>query len=96
MSLPYLLSQTDSLDVCFFQEREKAERAAAKVENILGMREERQRAKDRISIYHDERRAQELKARDMVRARMIDRIERRELNRLNFLDKQQEHKVGVG
>ena len=34
-----------------------------------------------------------LRARDMDRARIIDRLEKRELQRLNFLDKQQEHKV---
>ncbi|XP_005095281.1 uncharacterized protein LOC101845313 [Aplysia californica] len=76
-----------------YREREKAEKAAARMENILGMREERQRAKDRINMYHDERRAQVLKTRDMDRARVIDRMEKHELNRLNFLDKQQEHKV---
>ncbi|KAK3763159.1 hypothetical protein RRG08_035841 [Elysia crispata] len=76
-----------------YKDREKAEKMAAKMENILGMREERQRAKDRISLYHDERRAQVLRARDMDRARIIDRLEKRELQRLNFLDKQQEHKV---
>ncbi|GFO39888.1 leucine-rich repeat and iq domain-containing protein 3 [Plakobranchus ocellatus] len=76
-----------------YKDREKAEKMAAKMENILGMREERQRAKDRISLYHDERRAQVLRARDMDRARIIDRLEKRELQRLNFLDKQQEYKV---
>lgn len=76
-----------------YKDREQAEKMAAKMENILGMREERQRAKDRISLYHDERRAQVLRARDMDRARIIDRLEKRELQRLNFLDKQQEHKV---
>lgn len=75
------------------QEREKAEKAAAKMENILGMREERQRARDRINIYHEERKAQVLKTRALDRARTLDCMEKKELQRLNFLDKRQEQKV---
>ncbi|XP_059143516.1 uncharacterized protein LOC131930870 [Physella acuta] len=76
-----------------YKEREKSERAAARMENILGLREERLRAKDRISMYHDQRRAQILKARELEKSQLLELLEKKELQRLNFMDKQQERKV---
>ncbi|CAL1544608.1 unnamed protein product [Lymnaea stagnalis] len=76
-----------------YKQREKAEKSAAKIENNLGMREERLRARDRIYMYHEQRRAQILKSRDIERSQIVEQLEKRELQRLNSLDKQQECKV---
>lgn len=75
-----------------YRDREKAEKATAKMEYIMAMREERQRAKERIQLYQDEKRNQAMRKRDQDRARILDQMEKRELMRLNYLDKQQEMK----
>ncbi|XP_046360900.2 uncharacterized protein LOC124138349 [Haliotis rufescens] len=75
-----------------YKDREKAEKAAAKMEYILNMREERMRARDRINMYHEEKRNQALKKRDRDRVRMLDSLERHELQRLNYLDRRMEVK----
>ena len=75
-----------------YRDREKAEKTTAKMEYILAMREERQHAKERIQLYHDEKRNQAMRKRDQDRARILDQMEKRELMRLNYLDKQQELK----
>ena len=75
-----------------YRDREKAEKATAKMEYIMAMREERQRAKERIHLYQDEKRNQVIRKRDQDRARILDQMEKRELMRLNYLDKQQEIK----
>ncbi|KAK0063567.1 leucine-rich repeat and IQ domain-containing protein 3 [Biomphalaria pfeifferi] len=76
-----------------YNEREKAEKAAAKIENILGLREERLRSQDRVNMYREQRRLQVLKARDLERSLIMEQIEKHELEKINFLDKQQERKV---
>ena len=75
-----------------YNDREKAERKAAKMEYILSMREERDRAKERIRMYHDEKRTNALKDRDMERARTLENLERREMLRLNYIDRRHEVK----
>ena len=75
-----------------YKDREKAERTASKMEHILTMREERDRAKERIKIYHDEKRTIALKQRDVERTKMLELLERREMLRLNYLDKRHELK----
>ncbi|KAL8596772.1 hypothetical protein ACOMHN_053868 [Nucella lapillus] len=75
-----------------YREREKAEKTTARMEYILAMREERQRAKERILLYQDEKRNQAIRKRDQDRALILDQMEKRELMRLNYLDKRQELK----
>ncbi|XP_076436491.1 uncharacterized protein LOC143276007 isoform X3 [Babylonia areolata] len=75
-----------------YRDREKAEKATAKMEYIMAMREERQRAKERIHLYQDEKRNQAIRKRDQDRARILDQMEKRELMRLNYLDRRQELK----
>ncbi|KAH9500747.1 hypothetical protein Btru_076384, partial [Bulinus truncatus] len=76
-----------------YNEREKAEKAAAKIENVLGLREERLRSQDRVNLYREQRRLQVLKARDLERSQIIEQLEKHERSKINFLDKQQERKV---
>ncbi|KAK7095264.1 leucine-rich repeat and IQ domain-containing protein 3-like isoform X2 [Littorina saxatilis] len=78
-----------------YRDREKAEKATAKMEYIMAMREERQRAKERIYMYQDEKRNQAIRKSDQDRARILDQMEKRELLRLKYLDKQQELKSRV-
>ena len=73
-----------------YKDREKAERTANKMEHILSMREERDRAKERIKMYHDEKRSSALKERDLERARTIENLEKREMMRLQYLDRRHE------
>ncbi|KAK7504361.1 hypothetical protein BaRGS_00004227 [Batillaria attramentaria] len=75
-----------------YKDREKAEKATARMEYILAMRDERQRAKERIHMYHDEKRNQAIRRRDQDRARILDQMEKQELKRLNYLDRQHESK----
>jgi hypothetical protein len=76
-----------------YQDREKAERAAAKMEHILNLRDERDRAKERIRLFQDEKRNQALKKRDQEKARMLDALEQREMKRLSYLDRKQDFKA---
>lgn len=75
-----------------YKDREKAERTASKMEHILNMRDERERAKERIKMYHDEKRTSALKQRDLERAKTLEQLERREMHRLNYLDRRHELK----
>lgn len=75
-----------------YKEREKAEKTMAKMEHILTLRSQRLRAKERIQMYHDEKRNFALQKRDQDRARFLEQLEKQELKRLNYLDKQQEVK----
>ncbi|KAH3791615.1 uncharacterized protein LOC127838746 isoform X2 [Dreissena polymorpha] len=75
-----------------YKDREKAEKTAMKMEHILSMRDERDRAKERIRLYHDEKRSNALKQRDMERAKTLEQLEKREMLRLNYLDKRHELK----
>lgn len=75
-----------------YKDREKAEKTASKMEYILSMREERDRAKERIKMYHDEKRTNALKQRDLERAKTLESLERREMMRLNYLDRRHEVK----
>ena len=75
-----------------YKDREKAEKTATKMEHILNMREERDRAKERIKMYHDEKRTGALKQRDLERARTLESLEKREMMRLQYLDRRHEVK----
>ena len=75
-----------------YKDREKAEKTASKMEHILSMRDERDRAKERIKIYHEEKRSNALKQRDAERAKTLEQLEKREMLRLNYLDKRHEIK----
>ncbi|XP_052788033.1 uncharacterized protein LOC128222969 [Mya arenaria] len=75
-----------------YKDREKAEKTASKMEHILSMRDERDRAKERIKLYHDEKRSNALKQRDLERAKTLEHLEKREMQRLNYLDKRHEIK----
>lgn len=76
-----------------YKDREKAEQAAAKMEHILNLRDERDRAKERIRLFQDEKRNQALKKRDQEKARMLDALEQREMKRLSYLDRRQDFKA---
>ncbi|KAK3594593.1 hypothetical protein CHS0354_000386 [Potamilus streckersoni] len=73
-----------------YKDREKAERTAAKMEYIMNLREERDRAKERIKLFNEEKRNHTLKQRDISRAKMLDALEKREMQRLNYFDRKQE------
>lgn len=75
-----------------YKDREKAEKTASKMEHILSMRDERDRAKERIKLYHDEKRSSAIKQREMERARTLEQLEKREMMRLNYLDRRHELK----
>ena len=75
-----------------YKDREKAEKTASKMEHMLSMRDERDRAKERIKLYHDEKRSTALKNRDMERAKTLEQLEKREMMRLNYLDRRHELK----
>ncbi|KAK3088682.1 hypothetical protein FSP39_022332 [Pinctada imbricata] len=76
-----------------YKDREKAERTAAKMEHILNLRDERDRAKERIRLFQDEKRKQALKRRDQERARMLEALEKREMKRIGYLDRRADIKV---
>lgn len=76
-----------------YRDREKAERSAAKMENILNLRDEKDRAKERIRLFNEEKRNQALRKRDQERAQMLEALERREMKRLSYLDKRHDLKA---
>lgn len=76
-----------------YRDREKAERSAAKMENILNLRDEKDRAKERIRLFNEEKRNQALRRRDQERAQMLEALERREMKRLSYLDKKHDLKA---
>ncbi|XP_064650093.1 uncharacterized protein LOC135501748 [Lineus longissimus] len=73
-----------------YKDREKAERTNGKIEKILNLRDEREAAKHRIKVFHEERRNNILIDRQKERANTLEVLERRELQQLNYLDKNQE------
>lgn len=70
-----------------YRDREKAEQTASKMEHILNMRDERDRAKERIRIHNDEKRNQALRKRDQERAQMLQELEKKEMRRIHYLEK---------
>lgn len=76
-----------------YRDREKAERSAAKMENILNLRDEKDRAKERIRLFNEEKRNQALRRRDQERAQMLEALERREMKRLSYLDRKHDLKA---
>jgi hypothetical protein len=55
------------------------------MENILNLRDEKDRAKERIRLFNEEKRNQALRKRDQERAQMLEALERREMKRLSIL-----------
>ncbi|CAC5373033.1 Leucine-rich repeat and IQ domain-containing protein 3 [Mytilus coruscus] len=76
-----------------YRDREKAERSAARIENILKLHDEKDRAKERIRLFNEEKRNQALRKRDQERANMLEALERREIRRLSYLDKRHDIKA---
>lgn len=76
-----------------YRDREKAERSAARIENILKLHDEKDRAKERIRLFNEEKRNQALRKRDQERANMLEALERREMRRLSYLDKRHDIKA---
>ncbi|XP_023931226.1 uncharacterized protein LOC112041805 [Lingula anatina] len=75
-----------------YKDRERAEKMALKMENILSMRETKEHAKERVRMYHEEKRANALKQREKDHMKMIELMERRELQYLNYIDKTHERR----
>lgn len=75
-----------------YKDRDKAERTATKMEHILNMRDERDKAKERIKLYHEEKRSTALRLRDMERAKTLEQLEKRETTRITYLNKRHEIK----
>jgi phenylalanyl-tRNA synthetase alpha subunit len=73
-----------------YKDREKAERTNSKIEQIVNLRDERDTAKHRIKLFHEERRNNILIDRQKERAHTLEVLERRELQQLHYLDKNQE------
>ena len=73
-----------------YKERERAEKQAAKMEYILSMRNQQDQAKERIRIYKDEKRNAALKKREQDHNKVVETIEKQELQRLTYLEKRQE------
>lgn len=76
-----------------YRDREKAEQTAAKMEHILTMRDERDRAKERIRLHNDEKRNMALRKRDAERSQMLDILEKKEMKRLSYLEKRSDLKA---
>lgn len=79
-----------------YKDRSRSERATAKMEYIIGMKEERDRAKQRIRLYHEEKRNATLKEREKDKLKIIDSLERRELHRIHYLEKRNESRSKSG
>ena len=69
-----------------YKDREKAEKVAAKMESVLSTKEDREAAKERIRLYHDERRQRAIKDRELDRKRNLETIEKKEIERLTYLE----------
>ncbi|OWF34616.1 hypothetical protein KP79_PYT24768 [Mizuhopecten yessoensis] len=76
-----------------YRDREKAEQTAAKMEHILTMRDDRDRAKERIRLHNDEKRNMALRKRDAERSQMLETLERKEMKRLSYLEKRTDLKA---
>ncbi|CAH1786102.1 unnamed protein product [Owenia fusiformis] len=70
-----------------YKDRERAEKVAMKLETVLTLKERREDAKERIRIYHEEKRADILKKRQKEHSRLVENMERREIKRINEIEK---------
>ena len=70
-----------------YEERHKAERRAAKLEYVMNMKEDRDTAKERIRLFNEEKRRAALKDREKDHKNILDIMETRELQRLNYINK---------
>ena len=70
-----------------YRDREKAEKHMAKMEHVLGLRDQKEAAKERIKLYHAERQNQTLQDREQEQKFLLDTLEHQELRRLTYIDK---------
>ena len=70
-----------------YKDRAKAERRYQKLETVLNMRDQRDAAKERIRIFNEEKRSKTMKEREKEAKTTAGVLEKRELNRIGYLDK---------
>lgn len=75
-----------------YQDRENAEKLTAKKEHVKILRDERQRAKESIRFYLQQKRIRLMHKQDLDQASLLDQLEKKELQQLNYLDRQHEAK----
>lgn len=68
-----------------YRDRERAEKTAAKMEHILNLKEERERARERIRLYQDEKRNLMIQQKEVQQNKIVDNLEKLEHHRLNYL-----------
>lgn len=73
-----------------YEERNKAEKQAAKMEFVMRMKEDRENAKERIRMYNDERRLKSLKDRESDRRSMLDYIENRDVQHMKYINRKKD------
>lgn len=72
-----------------YRDRERAERKAASVECVIGMREQSQAAKERIRAFHEQRRLKAMKDKERDQKLVLEVLQRQELQRQDTNDKYQ-------
>lgn len=75
-----------------YDDRNKAEKQGSKMEYVINMREERETAKERIKVFNENKRNKSLKEREKDHRMILDTIERREVQRLNYLNKSKDQR----
>jgi hypothetical protein len=73
-----------------YKDRAKAEKQVQKQEFIMGLRDQKEAAKDRVRLFNDERRSKTLKEREKETKKTSEVIEKRELQRIGYIDKSTE------
>ena len=70
-----------------YKEREKAEKRANKLEYVMNMKEQKEYSKERIRLYHDEKRSKTLKDREREQKRLVDTLDKQEAHRVRTVEK---------
>ncbi len=75
-----------------YRDREVAERQTARLEYVIGMKEQREAAKERIKLFQEDRRNMILKERDRDQKRIIDNLEKKDFMQMSTFERGNERK----
>ena len=70
-----------------YKDRQKMEQQASRLEYVLSMKEQREVARDRIKVFQDDKRSQVMKERALDQKRLLEEVDKHDLNRITYLEK---------
>lgn len=76
-----------------YRDREKMEQHALKMEYVMSMKEQRENSRDRVKLFGDEKRNLALRERTHEQKKMMEDVDRKDMQRMSYLERSGEKRV---